>query len=165
MIEYRVGNVLEEKDINVILQQCNLYCTFGNGIAKVIKDTYPEAYEADCKTKKGDKSKLGTYTTAATQDGKIICNCYSQTGMGASDRNTSYNDILSIFKTIEEKIRKRNASGTTKELIIGIPYKYGSGIAGGSWRIVNAIIEEAFKKSPVKCVIVRLASEPEIDIS
>jgi len=162
-IEYRVGNLLEEKDISVILHQANLFCTFGSGIARAIKDKYPEAYEADCKTVKGDSDKLGGYSSARTKDGKTIVNCYSQTGMGASDRNTSYNDIFVIFKKIEELVRDTNNKGG-KQHVVGIPYKYGSGLAGGSFRIVNSIIKEVFKNSPVKCVVVRLASEPEIDL-
>ncbi len=165
MIEHRVGDLLNEPDINVIAHQANLFHTFGGGIARVIKDKFPDAYAADCATlhgNTGDTSKLGTYSSAKVNDKLTILNCYSQTGMGATDRNTSYNDILIIFKTIESKVAAWNAANPTDQRVIGVPYKYGCGLAGGAWRIVLAILEEVFKTSPVKLVIVRLASEPEI---
>lgn len=173
MIEHRVGDLLSEPDINVIAHQANLFHTFGGGIARVIKDKFPKAYEADCATVLGiagepyhtkNLAKLGTYSSAKVDDQRTIVNCYSQTGMGATDRNTSYNDILIIFKTLEEKVRTWNDKNPSNQKVIGVPYKYGCGLAGGSWRIVLAIFEEVFKNSSVKLVIVRLASEPEIQL-
>lgn len=157
MIEERVGDIFKQKDIDVIVMQCNLFHTFGAGIAKIVKEIYPEAYEADKKTPYGDPEKLGTYSLAKCSDGKIIVNCYSQTGMGAQDRNTSYNDIYTIFKTIEEKLAVKN------DKVLAIPFKFGCGLAGGKYRIVRAIIEEVFGKSIVKCVIVRLPNEQDLD--
>jgi hypothetical protein len=157
----KVGDLLTDPEVNVLLQQCNLYHTFGAGIAAAIKTKFPEAYDADCATVKGDSGKLGTYSKAMSGD-KMVVNVYSQTGMGAKDRNTSYNDIFTVFSTIEEKVRVWNAANPGKEKVLGVPYKFGAGLAGGRWRIINAIFEEVFKNSPVKLVIVRLASEPEI---
>ena len=45
---------------DVIVHGCNCMCTMGAGIAKQIKQKFPEAYRVDCQTKKGDRSKLGT---------------------------------------------------------------------------------------------------------
>lgn len=178
MIEHRVGDLLNDTSIDVICHQANLFHTFGGGIARIIREKFPEAYAADCATLHGDKTfvpetgdsrdvqsgrdKLGTYSKAKLADGRMILNCYSQTGMGATDRNTSYNDILIIFKAIEEKTRIWNDANPGNEKVIGVPYKYGCGLAGGAWRIVLAIFEEVFKNSPVKLVIVRLPSEPEV---
>ena len=49
---------------DVIIHGCNCYCTMGAGIAKAIKNIFPEAYDADCKTEKGSKPKLGSYSSA-----------------------------------------------------------------------------------------------------
>ena len=167
----KVGNLLEDVSVEVILHQANLFHTFGGGIAAAIKDAYPAAYDADCATPHGDEQKLGTYSRARCprSDGTdvVIVNCYSQTGMGAKDRNTSYNDIYTIFSDIEEKIRSANellVKRGKKPLVVGIPYRFGCGLAGGKWRIVLAIVEEVFKNSPVTATIIRLASEPEINL-
>ena len=46
-----------ETPINLIVE----YETDG-GIARTIRELYPEAYEADCQTKKGDRSKIGSFS-------------------------------------------------------------------------------------------------------
>ncbi|MBU8850049.1 MAG: macro domain-containing protein, partial [Desulfobacterales bacterium] len=49
---------------DVIIHGCNCFCSMGAGIAKMIRDNFPEAYQADLKTGMGDKKKLGTYSMA-----------------------------------------------------------------------------------------------------
>lgn len=44
-------------DFDVIVHGCNCFNTMGAGIAKTIKQTFPEAYQADLKTEKGSKQK------------------------------------------------------------------------------------------------------------
>ncbi len=167
-ISNRVGDIFVEDDINVIAHQANLFHTFGGGIARVIRDKYPEAYDADLATPKGDPAditacgKLGTYSTAKAPDGRIIVNCYSQTGMGAKDRNTSYNDIVTIFAMLEAKIAVYNKANPGNERIIGVPYGYGSNLAGGRWPVVEAIFKSIFENSPVKLVIVRLPGQADL---
>lgn len=39
--------------INVIVHGCNCFCNMGAGIAKQIKNTFPEAFDADKKQKWG----------------------------------------------------------------------------------------------------------------
>lgn len=164
-ITNRVGDLLNDTITNIRAHQANLFHTFGGGIARLIGQVFPEAYEADCKTEHGDSAKLGTYSHARCKDGTIWLNCYSQRGMGAQDRNTSYDEIVTIFTTIESKLRLANqvrAKNNKPPFVLGVPYKYGCGLAGGRWRVVYSIFEDIFKDSPVELHIVRLESEEEI---
>ena len=54
-----------DKRFDVIIHGCNCMCEMGAGIAKVIRSRFPEAYEADLKTEKGSRDKLGTISYAA----------------------------------------------------------------------------------------------------
>jgi hypothetical protein len=46
---------------------------------------------------------------------------------------------------------------------IGIPYGIGSDLAGGSWRVVKAIIQSVFEDEPnITCVICRLPNMREL---
>ena len=47
-------------EFDVITHGCNCFNTMGGGIARTIKSEFPEAYQVDCQTKKGDYRKLGT---------------------------------------------------------------------------------------------------------
>ena len=162
----KVGNLLEDTSVDVILQQCNIHICMGGGLALAIKNMYPEAYAADCETVSGDASKIGTYTKARCKraDGSdvVIVNVYSQTGMGAYAGNTSYDAIYKVFADIEEKISRANETlikNKKRPLVVGIPYGYGSVLGGGRWPVIEAITQAIFGESPVDCYIIRLASQ------
>jgi O-acetyl-ADP-ribose deacetylase (regulator of RNase III) len=66
-------------DVNV--HRCNCQCTKGAGIAKTIKQQFPQAYYADLQTKRGDKNKPGTISWAEVEvNGQelVIINAYTQ---------------------------------------------------------------------------------------
>lgn len=122
-------------EFDVIVHGCNCFCTMGAGIAKTIKQTFPQAYEADLQTNKGDKSKLGTLTYAEVEINNkklIIVNAYIQFDWRGSGSKADYTAIERVFKII-----KNNYSG----LRIGYP-AIGAGLAGGNWTIISEIINK-----------------------
>ena len=158
MITEIVGDLLNSDKCHVIVHQCNLFHVMGGGIAKHIKQKFPEAYEADKKTNHGDRSKLGTYSVARVRyDGlplKYIVNLYSQADFGGSHRQTSYDAMVEGLTLLRESLEKHHAKGNN--LVLGIPYQLGCGLAHGNWSIVRAIIDEVFFSSPVEVYIYKL---------
>ena len=127
---------------DVIIHGANCFNTMGAGIAKQIKDTWSMAYNKDCETIKGDKSKLGTYTMANVGD-LIIVNAYTQYNYGRKQNHQeNYKAIESVFKKI-----KRDFSGKK----IGLS-KIGAGLAGGNWNIISNIIETELSGEDVTVV-------------
>ena len=64
-------------EINVILHCANCFHTMGAGVARAIKDEWPGAFQADLKTPRGDRSKMGTFSFH--QEGKlVVINLYGQ---------------------------------------------------------------------------------------
>ena len=63
-------DAFDANEIQIIIHGCNCFRSFGAGIAKSIKERYPEAYEADLNTGHGDKNKLGHYSYAKLSDDK-----------------------------------------------------------------------------------------------
>lgn len=147
---------LLDADAEIICQNCNCFNTMGSGVALSIRTEYPEAYEADCQTKKGDKNKLGTVSLAVVKDPsshknqkiKAICNIYGQYSMGAGERHVNYEAIYSGLE--ELKIRLKPAIKT-----IGLPYKMGADRAGGNWDIIYKMIEVVFENSGFDVLICR----------
>jgi len=122
-------------EFDVIIHGCNCFCTMGAGIAKTIKQKFPEAYEADLQTSSGDVSKLGTYTFAKvnTDFGKlIIVNAYTQFNWRGRGPKADYDAIRSVFKKIKIDYH---------DLRIGYP-AIGAGLAGGNWKTISSIIKE-----------------------
>jgi O-acetyl-ADP-ribose deacetylase (regulator of RNase III) len=65
----------------VIIDGCNCQCVMGGGIAKAIKQAFPEAYDADKATAKGSRTKLGSLSTVTVERGDCqitIVNGYTQ---------------------------------------------------------------------------------------
>jgi len=120
---------------DVIIHGCNCQCAMGAGIAKPIKQTFPEAYKADCKTRKGDRGKLGTISHATvTRHGHriTVVNGYTQFHWRGSGVLVDYDALRSVMKEV-----KKQFSGKR----IGYP-KIGAGLAGGDWKSIAAIIDE-----------------------
>lgn len=122
-------------EFDVIIHGCNCQCAMGAGIAKTIRDVFPEAYRADLATVKGSRAKLGTYSSAAVQRGETtitIVNGYTQDhyrGRG----------VLADYDAIRNVMRKVKSGFAGKR--IGYP-KIGAGLAKGDWTVIAGIVSE-----------------------
>ena len=119
-------------EFDVIVHQCNCFHNFGAGIALQIQKYFPEAFEMDKTTSFGDRSKLGTISTACIGNLWIV-NGYSQFGCGVNKIRTEYDAVKEVFKRIKNTF--------PISVRIGYPL-YGAGLAGGDWNIISKIIDE-----------------------
>ena len=121
---------------DIIVQGCNCFCRMGAGIAKQIRDQYPQAFEADCATEPGDRSKLGTFTAAKAKNmvnGEfIIVNAYTQYGHDPKEKPLDYEALRKVFASIKEAF---------PGMRIGYP-QIGAGLAGGDWEKITEIIDQ-----------------------
>jgi len=120
---------------DVIVHGCNCFCSMGAGIAKTIQEKFPEAYAADLVTVKGDRNKLGSYSSATVnRNGRMITivNGYSQYYFHGADVLVDYHAVRRLFAKLKAEFSGKR---------IGYP-KIGAGLAGGDWQILAAIIDE-----------------------
>lgn len=147
MIKYRKGDLIaafKNKELHAIAHQANCFNTMGSGIAKQIREQFPEAYEADQATVRGDRGKLGSLTFTMNEYGSIY-NLYGQYNYGREEgRIYTQLDALgqalytmSLFLEAEADAR----AIPTSELCVGLP-KIGCGLAGEDWSNVEPLIEE-----------------------
>ncbi|MDW6093012.1 macro domain-containing protein [Vibrio rhizosphaerae] len=123
-------------EFDVIVHGCNCQCVMGAGIAKQIKITIPEAYNADLNTMKGDSTKLGNYSSAVVHFGEhelTVINAYTQFNWRGNGVKVDYSAIKSIFEKIASEFDGKK---------IGYPL-IGAGLAGGDWNVISEIIDEA----------------------
>ncbi len=124
----------EAGEFDVLVHGCNCQNTMGKGFARIIKERFPEAYQADLKTVKGDRAKLGTYSAErCDRSGRelTIVNAYTQFNWRGKGLKADYDAIRAVFKLI-----KRDFAGKR----IGFP-KIGAGLAGGDWEQIASIIQ------------------------
>lgn len=144
-MNYISGDLLEQAKNNhfdVIIHGCNCFNTMGAGIAKAIKSEFPEAFEVDQKTKKGDREKLGTITVA--QHGNLfIVNAYTQYEFSRTKKPFDYDAFHSCLRLIKGRFSGKR---------IGLP-KIGAGLAGGDWVLIEKILKEELGNEDVTVVI------------
>lgn len=117
---------------DVIVHGCNCRHAMGGGIARQIKNVFPEAAKADLATEYGTREKLGTLSAALVQRvGRefTVVNAYTQFEPGA---DANYDAIRSCFREVKQRF-----AGTR----IGYP-RIGAGIGGGDWAVISAILDE-----------------------
>ncbi len=150
MIENRIGDMFGQPDLNAWIHQANCLCTMGSGVAKTVKEKYPEVWLADQGTNKADIHKLGTFSSAKASDGRVGYNLYGQFNFGKDGAlYTNYDAVRTGLLKIQQHITK-NISPTAK---VGIPFKIGCVRGGGNWNIIKGIIEEIFEKDTIQIVI------------
>lgn len=136
MLKYKKGNLVTawlDGEVDVLIHQANCFNTFGSGIAKEIRERIPGAYEADCQTLKGAKSKLGDFTVYSHESGRLVYNLYGQYDYGKRHKiYTSYTALFRGLLAIQEDL--------VRPLRIGIP-KLGCGLGGGDWKIVEDFVK------------------------
>lgn len=124
-----------EKKFDVIVHGCNCHCTMAAGIAKIIRSVFPEAHQADLKTLKGSREKLGTvsFATVTRDDHEItVVNGYTQFDFKGPGVLADYDAIGSVMREVAKMFPGKR---------IGYP-KIGAGLAGGDWAIISKIIDE-----------------------
>jgi O-acetyl-ADP-ribose deacetylase (regulator of RNase III) len=142
-----------EGRFDVIVHGCNCFCTMGAGIAKGIKSAFPEAYKADRATAKGAKNKLGTCSFAecpAPNGAVVVVNAYTQYRYGKGGAFVDYDAVRRCLRWV---------AATFPGKRVGMP-RIGCGLAGGDWRIVEAIMDEETRGLDATVVELRRGSDP-----
>lgn len=132
------ANLLEHT-LDGFVHSCNCFHVMGGGIALTIKNKYPEMFEADMKHgRRGDITRLGTFSTVKCYDDKQGYNMYGQYNLGTWTRQTNYEAVYTGLVGI------RNHAFANNVLKLGLPRNMGCVLGGGSWNIVRAIIDDVF---------------------
>lgn len=151
MIKFFDGDLLKS-GCDIICHQVNEYGVMGAGIAKQIKEKYPKAFDDYVKAIKEKTSKgenLPLIALSKQPDGIVVANMFTQRN-GETDLELLRNavvflgmQIIDLFIT-KLKFNEMNGAFFDRHFRVGIPYKYGCGIAKGDWENVLKIWEDVF---------------------
>ena len=126
----------------IIGHQTNCFGVMGAGVAKIIKNKYPEIMPEYKKYCSYGKEILGTAQMIETRTGLVIANLFGQYTYGTSKKQTINKNLKSAL------IQMRNYAEKNR-LSCCLPFNIGCCLAGGDWNEIYEIIQEVFKDFPV----------------
>lgn len=145
---------LQSKDhLDAYAHQCNCFCRMGRGIAPLLAKAAPGLRAAD-NFGEGEKSKLGTVSSAAHPNGAVVFNVYGQYHWNrykvAPGRNTDYAALeKGLWRVLADMLKDNMKT-------LGLPL-IGCGLAGGDWdNVVLPMIHKVFNNSGVDVTIFKL---------
>lgn len=154
MLEIIQGDLLDfPKDINVLAHSCNTRNVMGGGIARQIKERYPEAFDADSKAYFNSENKLGEFSFCKLRqdNNKRIINLYTQEDFGQG-RQVDYESFFRSITYLKEAIV---CSKDAEKYVLGFPFGISCGLAGGSWNIIFSMLNEVFSGAVFTTLIVK----------
>jgi len=137
MLNHTKGNLIdmaEAGEFDVIVHGCNCFNTMSAGIAREIRNRYPQAAASDSMTERGDYNKLGNWSVGIDdlEDPKfIIINAYTQFNISAGKDVFEYSAFALVLQKLEYAFGNKR---------IGLPY-IGMGLAGGKKDVIIPMIE------------------------
>lgn len=135
----RVKKNILTVEFGIICHQVNAKGVMGAGLAGQVKQWFPKAF-ADYKAAYDTgELKLGHAVISQIKPYCYIAHIVGQHGYGRNSLFTNYQALSLAFGSL-----KKFRETLDKEVPIFFPWRMGSGLGGGSWRIVKDIIEEFF---------------------
>jgi O-acetyl-ADP-ribose deacetylase (regulator of RNase III) len=139
-LKHAHGNLLdmaEAGEFDIVVQGCNCFNTMGGGIAREIRERYPQAAGADNMTDRGNYMKLGTWTYAPANhaishpNNFLIINAYTQYSMSNDEDVFEYVAFTLILQKLAHLYPTKR---------FGFPF-IGQGLARGNPARINEMLE------------------------
>ena len=141
-IEWVKGDLLEA-DVDYICHQVNCQGKMGSGIAKSIRDKWPNVYTKYISDMNYHKSfggnSLGSCQFVEVSPELTVINMFAQEYYGYDGRRyTSYDAFWSCLGEIKNILKKGSK--------IGFPRGIGCGLGGANWEVIESMIIAALDK-------------------
>lgn len=147
-MEIKNGDLLSVKE-GIIVHGCNAQGVMGSGVAKAIRDRYPEAYNRyrAVFVEQGERLNLGQIIPVWVTPTLCIVNGITQDFYGRTgDRYVDYAAVGEVFRrVVTEQRQLYHVRG--ENYTINFP-KIGAGLGGGDWNVIEPIITEALGDVP-----------------
>ena len=151
MIEFKYGDILTT-GARVICHQVNCKGVMGKGLAKQIKDKYPEVYTdylayIQRMNQKGEKLLGEVHASPTKDDLHAIAHIFAQDTYGY---NGVYTDLSALRQALYTLLMFNDMSMEADGQVIeyAIPYNIGAGLGGANPDDVHALLNEVFEDYP-----------------
>lgn len=140
-IIYKHGDLMKATE-RFIVHGCNAQGVMGSGVAKLIRDKYPQAYNEYVDAHRTNGLLVGQTIWVNTHPHAII-NAITQEFYGRDENvvYASYDGIRAAFNQINATAGMPESDAFGKVDAVALPL-IGAGLANGRWSIISKIIEE-----------------------
>ena len=144
MIRY-VKDDITNSNCDIICHQVNCQGAMNSGVAKAIREKWPEVYvnyKFWCDREDYKANLLGEVQAVLISDSpkRYVGNLYAQYNYGYNgERYTNYEAFYNAIEQLANQITD------VPKATIAFPYKIGCVRGGANWKIIRAMIEEVFK--------------------
>jgi len=156
MITLHQGDLLDS-GCQIIAHQVNCQGVMGGGIAKTIRERWPEVFQGYAQFCKNGRGKLGEILTLPVRQEEgalpIIVNMFGQDQYGRTRCYTDYAAFGECCVKLHEWIE---SDPSHKGLRVGMPFNIGCGLAGGDWDTVYSILESVFGDQEIELELWKL---------
>lgn len=147
-LEFVGGDILNTS-ANIIVQSVNHRGVMGAGLAKQIRNKYPDivnGYVSACSNNTFRwimKEGYVYWWSVFEPDGTVkqIASIFGQENYGTDRRHTNYVSLINGLVSVFEHAEYAGYS-------VAIPFGIGCGLGGGSWDVVMALMNDALKYYP-----------------
>ena len=139
-----------ESGADVILHQVNCQGVMGSGVAKQVREKFPnvyKSYKTMCDGMKDRTHLLGMAQCVRVNSGQYIVNLFAQDNYGYDGK--CYTDYKALKKCLQGVRNYPMFDNQT----VAIPYKIGCDRGGGDWNVVYKMIEDVFSDSDMTVLI------------
>lgn len=140
----------EENGATVVVPHvCNNLNLFGAGFAKAIASNYPivkENYHMFCaKNKLGQTQFVETSKNTKYGHKIIFANMIAQNGIknAKNTRPLNYAALVYCMNSVKNYVKNFEKTNDNTNVEIHCP-KFGSGLAGGDWRLISELIKDVW---------------------
>ena len=153
MLREEVGNLVTG-NYTVFCHQVNCKGVMGAGLAKQIRNEYPEVYRLYKRHCEQGYATIGTILPVVTGDRRMCVNMFAQYSYGRDRMYTNYDAFEKCLNNLLAFLCQR-FKGTDK-VTVAFPKFIGCGLAGGKWEEILLRLKKFADKLPWDVVIVRL---------
>lgn len=137
MFTVKKGNLFENVERGFIMHGCNAQGVMGSGVAKIIRDKYPIAYEKYAE--QAPHYILGEVIPVIVEPNLVIVNAITQEFYGTDRVQVDYDAVEQACRAVKHLAN----SGIIESNDIYFPF-IGAGLAGGDKEILLNIFKRQF---------------------
>jgi O-acetyl-ADP-ribose deacetylase (regulator of RNase III) len=135
-----------------IVHGCNAQGVMGGGVAKIVRDMYPKAYEVYHRHCADGYARLGQVIPVCVAPNLIIHNAITQDKFGSDKVYVDYEAVRAALLAVEDYVEAAVQSEPSLSTDVHFPF-IGAGLGGGDENRLLCIFEDVFGGSNISATL------------